>query len=313
MQSLHTNLACKFCMQSGLQNRLYLQKTLCYSLPMPSGTYADRIREARPRLSKSFQRLADYILNSYVQAALLTASQLAHEVDVDAATVVRFAQTLNYSGFPALQDEIKARVLQELLLQQPEQPKADTLRGLTDRAYKEMGDDIERTRRMMDTAPLENLLSALAKAKRVFLVGDEAAAASVRELQRHLRGVGILAHTLHAEEHELATALAVATEADLLLALDAYNTTPLLAQAVAQAKASGVQSAVVVGAASYEAARKADIVLEVQRQEPDQAVGIVLVALVHAMGQALRWRFADRYKEVQTKTDKVLRRLARTP
>ncbi len=280
---------------------------------MPSGTYADRIREARPRLSKSFQRLADYILNSYVQAALLTASQLAHEVDVDAATVVRFAQTLNYSGFPALQDEIKARVLQELLLQQQEQPKADTLRGLTDRAYKEMGDDIERTRRMMDTAPLENLLSALSKAKRVFLVGDEAAAASVRELQRHLRGVGILAHALRAEEHELATALAVASEADLLLALDAYNTTPLLAQAVAQAKASGVQSAVVVGAASYEAARKADIVLEVQRQEPDQAVGIVLVALVYAMGQALRWRFADRYKEVQTKTDKVLRRLARTP
>lgn len=280
---------------------------------MPSGTYADRIREARPRLSKSFQRLADYILNSYVQAALLTASQLAHEVDVDAATVVRFAQTLNYSGFPALQDEIKARVLQELLLQQQEQPKADTLRGLIDRAYKEMGDDIERTRRMMDTAPLENLLSALSKAKRVFLVGDEAAAASVRELQRHLRGVGILAHSLRAEEHELATALAVASEADLLLALDAHNTTPLLAQAVAQAKASGVQSAVVVGAASYEAARKADIVLEVQRQEPDQAVGIVLVALVHAMGQALRWRFADRYKEVQTKTDKVLRRLARTP
>ncbi|HRN51524.1 MAG TPA: MurR/RpiR family transcriptional regulator [Anaerolineales bacterium] len=280
---------------------------------MPSGTYADRIREARPRLSKSFQRLADYILNSYVQAALLTASQLAHEVDVDAATVVRFAQTLNYSGFPALQDEIKARVLQELLLQQQEQPKADSLRGLTDRAYKEMGDDIERTRRMMDTVPLENLLSALSKAKRVFLVGDEAAAASVRELQRHLRGVGILAHALRAEEHELATALAVASEADLLLALDAYNTTPLLAQAVAQAKASGVQSAVVVGAASYEAARKADIVLEVQRQEPDQAVGIVLVALVHAMGQALRWRFADRYKEVQTKTDKVLRRLARTP
>lgn len=279
---------------------------------MPPGTYADRIREARPRLSKSFQRLADYILNSYVQAALLTASELAHQVDVDAATVVRFAQTLNYSGFPALQDEIKARVLQELLLQQQPAPKADTLRGLTDRAYKEMGDDIERTRRMMDTAPLENLLTVLAKAKRVFLVGDGAAASSVRELQRHLRGVGILAHALPAEEHELATALAVASEGDLLLVLDATNTTPLLAQAVAQAKTSGLQSAVVVGAASYEAARKADIVLEVQRQEPDQAIGIVLVALVHAMGQALRWRFAERYKEVQTKTDKVLRRLART-
>ncbi|MCW5874576.1 MAG: MurR/RpiR family transcriptional regulator [Anaerolineales bacterium] len=280
---------------------------------MPSGTYADRIRDARPRLSKSFQRLADYILNSYVQAALLTASELAHEVNVDAATVVRFAQTLNYSGFPALQDEIKARVLQELLLQQQDEPSADTLRGLADRAYKNLGDDIERTRRMMDAAPLESLLAVLAKAKRVFLASDAAAAPSGRELQRHLRDVGILAHVLRAEEHELATALAVAAEGDLLLVLDAYNTTPLLAQAVVQAKASGLQSAVVVGAASYEAARKADIVLEVQRQEAEPAVGVVLAALVHTLGQALRWRFPERYKEVQTKTDKVLRRLARIP
>src|SRR3972149_2939196 len=103
--------------------------------PMPSGSYAERIRSARPNLSKSFQRLADYILDSYVQAALMTASELAHEVDVDAATVVRFAQALGYSGFPDLQDEIKARVLQDMLIRQKEAPGADTLTGVADRTF----------------------------------------------------------------------------------------------------------------------------------------------------------------------------------
>lgn len=278
---------------------------------MPSGTYAERIREAQPRLSKSFQRLADYILNSYVQAALLTASELAHAVDVDTATVVRFAQTLNYSGFPALQAEIKARVLHELLLQQGDAPKADSLRGLADRAYKELGDGIERARRLLDAAPLEALLAMLGKARRVFLLSDAAAAASQQALQAHLRAVGILAHPLQPELPELAGALALANEGDVLLVLDAHNTTPLLAQAVGLAKANGVHTVALVGAAAYEATRKADVVLEAQRQEQDQAVAIVLAALVHTLGQALRWRFAERYKELQSRADKLLRRLAR--
>ncbi|QYK50099.1 MAG: MurR/RpiR family transcriptional regulator [Anaerolineales bacterium] len=279
---------------------------------MPSGTYADRIREARPRLSKSFQRLADYILDSYVQAALLTASELAHEVDVDAATVVRFAQSLNYSGFPALQDEIKARVLQELLLQQKVEPKADSLRGLTDRAYKDLADAIERARRLLDAAPLESLLTALGKAKRVFVLSDAAAAPSAGDLLSHLQSIGLLAYRLPLEEQGLAAGLALANEGDLLMALDAYNSTPLLPLAVAQAKASGLHTTAVVGGASYDAARKADVVLEVPRQEDSQqAVNFVMAALVNALGQALRWRFAERHKEMQTKTDKLLRRLAR--
>lgn len=277
---------------------------------MPPATYAERIREARPRLSKSFQRLADYILDSYVQAALLTASELAHEVDVDTATVVRFAQTLKYSGFPALQDEIRARVLQDLLLRQEVAPRADSLRGLADLAYKELGDAIERARRLMDAAALESLLAAFGKAKRVLLLGDSGAAGPLVELQRHLQSIGTLVVRLPVEERELAAGLALASESDLLLVLDVHNSTPLLAAAVAQARAAGLATAVVVGGASFDAARKADTVLELQRQEQTEATAFVLAALVHALGSALRWRFADRHKDQQSKTEKTLRRLA---
>ncbi len=50
------------------------------------------------------------------KAALMTATELAHQVDVDAATVVRFAQRLGYDGFPQLQSEIKDKVKQDLLV-----------------------------------------------------------------------------------------------------------------------------------------------------------------------------------------------------
>lgn len=276
---------------------------------MASGTYAERIREARPRLSKSFQRLADYILDSYVQAALMTASELAHEVDVDAATVVRFAQTLDYQGFPQLQDEIRGRVLEDLLLR-PKEGAADTLRGQADRAFNDLGDAIERARKLIEPAPMEKLLQAFGQSKRVFILADAFGQYVLDELQRHLQVVGILAVRLATEEGALARTLSLAGEGDLLLAIDLTDDTPLISAALAQAKTLGLRGAAIVGGASFEAARKADIVLEVQRQEQNEAMSFVLGALVHALGSALRWRYADKFKEQQQKTDKVLRRLA---
>ena len=66
-------------------------------------TYEERIRHERPEMSKSFARLADFLLDSYVEAAFMTASELAHSLNLDAATVVRFSQHLGYTGFPKLQ------------------------------------------------------------------------------------------------------------------------------------------------------------------------------------------------------------------
>jgi DNA-binding MurR/RpiR family transcriptional regulator len=53
-------------------------------------------------MSKSFARLADFLLDSYVEASFMTASELAQELNLDAATVVRFSQQLGYSGYPKL-------------------------------------------------------------------------------------------------------------------------------------------------------------------------------------------------------------------
>jgi DNA-binding MurR/RpiR family transcriptional regulator len=240
----------------------------------------------------------------------MTASELAHEVDVDAATVVRFAQALNYSGFPDLQDEIKARVLQDLLIRQKETIGADTLTGVTDRSFKELGEAVERARRLMDPGPLQTLLKALGSSKRVLVLADSFAQSVVDDLMRHLQSVGIIGHRLTAEEGAVARSLASAIDGDLLLVLDLNGEMPLISAALAQAQTQGLGRAAIVGGASFESARRAEIILEVQPQEQSEAGAVVLGALIHTLGSALRWRFPDRYKENQSKIEKVLRRLA---
>ncbi len=70
-------------------------------------TYEERIRQERSDMSKSFARLADYLLDSYIEASFMTASELAHALNLDAATVVRFSQHLGYKGYPELLREIR--------------------------------------------------------------------------------------------------------------------------------------------------------------------------------------------------------------
>ena len=53
--------------------------------------YEERIRQARPNMSKSFAKLADFLLDEYVDAAFLTATELAAKLDLDAVTVLRFS------------------------------------------------------------------------------------------------------------------------------------------------------------------------------------------------------------------------------
>ena len=169
---------------------------------------------------------------------------------------------------------------------------------------------MERARRLMDPAPLQSLLKALGQAKRVLVLADAFAQSVVDELMRHLQSVGVLGHRLAAEESAVARGLAGATGGDLLLVLDLAGETPLISAALAQAQTLGLERAAIVGGASFDYARRADIILEVQPQEQSEAGPVVLGALVHTLGSALRWRYPERYKENQTKMEKVLRKLS---
>jgi DNA-binding MurR/RpiR family transcriptional regulator len=76
--------------------------------------FRDRIRKKYDGLTPSFRKLADFMLQDQLDAAFMTATELASRLGVDAATVVRFAQELGYTGFRELSKEIQEVVRSEL-------------------------------------------------------------------------------------------------------------------------------------------------------------------------------------------------------
>ena len=111
-------------------------------------------------MSKSFARLADFLLNSYTEASFMTASELAHALNLDAATVVRFSQRLGYTGFPQLQREIRSKVKNDLLIR-PRQAEDDHPSRALPPPPCASSPELEQTRITLDTVALDSLVEQI--------------------------------------------------------------------------------------------------------------------------------------------------------
>jgi len=246
-------------------------------------------------MSKSFAKLADFLLDSYVEAAFMTASELAHALNLDAATVVRFSQHLGYDGFPKLQREIRQRVKDDLLLH-PEQARiADSLPGIASDAMNEVNLALERTRLSLDMVAFEKLVEYIGKARRIIVLPESPAQPTAYSMVLYLEQGGFPVYIARSGISDLARTVNNASPQDLLIAMEVAGQAPYIAHALEEARTRRIPTAAIVSSASLQSARFADVVLAAQAH-PFIGVGIVSIeAIVYALAQVLHWRFADRF------------------
>jgi len=257
--------------------------------------YEDRIRRARPDMSKSFAKLADYLLDSYVEAAFMTASELAHALNLDAATVVRFSQFLGYSGYPELQFEIRERVKGDLLIRPRQAEIEDSPPEIVVRAMEELSLALGQTRITLDTDSLEKLVERMGQVRRIVIIPEGPAQPSAYSMVHYLEQGGFPVYIARAGVADLARTINTATPQDLLIALEVAGQSPYIARAIDEAQSKGIPTAAIVGASSLASARSADIVLAAQAQ-PSLGVGIICIeAIIYALAQVLRTRYADNF------------------
>lgn len=262
---------------------------------MTTLSYEDRIRQERSDMSKSFAKLADFLLDSYVEAAFMTASELAHALNLDAATVVRFSQHLGYDGFPRLQREIRQRVKDDLLIRPRQAEIEKSVTGIATHAMQDVITALERTRISLDTQAMERLVEEIGNARRVVVLAEGPAQPSAYSLVLFLEQGGFPVYIARSGIADLARTVNTATSSDLLLSMEIAGQAPYIARALGEAQSKGIPTAAIVASASLASARFANVVLAAQAH-PDIGVGIVSIeAIVHALAQVLRWRFADRF------------------
>lgn len=70
----------------------------------------EQIKEALPELSKSQKKISHYIIENLEEAAFCTAAMIGKATGVSESTVVRFAVTMGYEGFPEFQHALAMAV-----------------------------------------------------------------------------------------------------------------------------------------------------------------------------------------------------------
>jgi len=273
-------------------------------------TYEERIRAIRSDLSPSFVVLADFLLDSYIHASFLSATELAHSLDLDPATVVRFAQRLGYDGYPELQREIRDRVREEVLSGRQVEPKSTA--EAADLAMTEIARHLELTRLSFPIETAERLVAALDEAERVIILAEGLAGGSARSLAGWLESAGYTVQLAVGGLSEMARALAGARKRDLAVAIEVVDETPVVSRALAEARRLGLRTAAITASPAAPSTNHAELVIS-GHASLEPGVGQVIVeALIHALVSVLKRDRPGLFAKVEDKVGELSQRIAGT-
>lgn len=132
-----------------------------------------QIQKRFSKLSKGQKLIAQYIIENYDKAAFMTASKLAEKVGVSESTVVRFAGALGFEGYPQLQKgleeiiKIKLTTVQRVEMAGEYSDSGSVLK----KVLKADMDNIRATLNKVDSNTFQQVVQAICKAERVYIIG----------------------------------------------------------------------------------------------------------------------------------------------
>lgn len=158
------------------------------------------IKSKRSAMSKGQRRIADYIETEYDKAAFMTAAKMGKTVDVSESTVVRFAVSLGFEGYPEMQKAMQEMVLNRLTSVQRLEVANDRIghRDILSTVLQSDMDKLRRTEETLDRDAFQNAVDAIVDAKRVFILGVRSTAPLAQFLGYYLRYLSDSVHIVTA-------------------------------------------------------------------------------------------------------------------
>lgn len=199
-----------------------------------------KIKALLPSLSNSEEKLAQYILSSPSMLRDLSSQKLAVTVGVSQSSVVKFAQKLKYSGYPAL----KLAVLDDLKNVETDHQKLhgsiaidDDYQTMSSKLLQSKIAVLNQTQKLNDRHALTQAVALLEKANRVLITGLGGSALVGKDFSFKLQKLGITAISEIDGHAQLAIASTL-SDKDLVFALSESGATREVVNVVNEARAN---------------------------------------------------------------------------
>ncbi len=255
--------------------------------------FRERIQAKYSELTPSFRKLADFILQKQLDAAFMTATELAHHLDVDAATVVRFAQNLGYSGFRQLIKEVQQVVKAELTAAySPDLDAPDDL-GLFRSLLENERHNLGLTQARL-TEQANAIFPTLLSAQRIWVVGQGHGVHLAGLCASTLRALGLPAVAIGSDPLEVAENLKGVGAEDLVIGFSLTGMDLAMGDAVQFARQRGAKTLVFSASAIAAPALAAEMSIICPGPTQTHTPSFTgLAAMIAVLGAA----FAARYSE----------------
>ncbi|WP_336213817.1 MurR/RpiR family transcriptional regulator [Nonomuraea sp. LPB2021202275-12-8] len=204
----------------------------------------------------------EVLLSQPRRATFGSAAELAQLAGVNVATVTRTAQALGFAGWPALQQELRARYLSSLSAGQVAAEHSGT-GSPSARSLRRDLDSLAQLDRRLDGTVLRTIAEAVAAARQTVIVADGSYAAVGLALAHNARLAGYPVAAVTSGDAELANTVAAIGDGDVLIAISFWRLYESTVLAANEARARGVRVFALTDAASPALASAAEEVVMV--------------------------------------------------
>ncbi len=227
------------------------------------------------------------MLDNQIFVSFASAEQLGKKTGASAATVVRFAQTVGYEGFTALQASLREEIPTYLTAIERIQKRLSLPSVSTTTPQQVFQTDIrniERTARLLSAGLLEKAIRDISEAERVLVLGAGLSAAPALYLSHSLRVIGCETRVSTDGGLSLAAEIAAVNEGDLLIAFGLWRYAQSSIKALQIAKQNNAQTLAITDSSLSPLAEFADHVFEVATEGVAHSLSVTaLISLLNVI------------------------------
>ncbi len=231
-----------------------------------------RVNAYRKNMTPAQMTLADSLLSDLEAAAHLTIAELADRAGVSSATITRFCETLDYSGYSDLKAAIvvaldrKRSATEKFAIAEGDVTESDSIDETLFKISHQESEAITDTARGVDRIALDKAAAAIIGCRRLDIYGLGSSYLAAMDLQQKLHRIGLTAFCW-SDNHLALTSAAVLNDQDVAIAISNSGVTSETFQMMETAKRSGATIIAITNHPASPIGRLADHVLVTSAKE----------------------------------------------
>ncbi len=275
-----------------------------------------RLGECYGRLTKSEKRIADYFKSQQDEAAFMSAGEIAAELDLSEATMVRFARTIGFENYPAMREALQANFRKLVSHSTRLRSRLGDLREEGDIFERLVASEITfltESLQSLDRSALHAAVELLRTHQRVFVFGLGPSVSLVDLLEIRLTRFARHVIPLKVSGKEILEPMMLMDAQDLLIAIGFFNMTPGLQMVLDYANEQRTPVILLTDTLGPIIGEKADVVLSARRGPISEFHSLTVpMTIVNALLLALSSVDQEKVMPNLDKLDQLRERLKRS-